>query len=195
MKLAILYDIKEKDNGTDIYLKYLIKSLDDAHLEYKICNTYQELINTIDCYHLYLEPNSVSMDIKHADKLNIDIPSATAEGIFNHLPKDKTKTIGIIGRGLVGKQLIDMCISYGYTTVEFNSHSWNNIKSFSLLMDCDVVVGLANKDNIFSNVVERIYLSDKILIDSGNNFSNLSNKQRCGKWTREVIVNRLKNGF
>jgi hypothetical protein len=62
-------------------------------------------------------------------------------------------------------------------------------------MDCDVVVGLADKDKIFSDVVERIYLSDKMLIDSGNNFGNLSNKQRCGKWTREVIINRLKHRF
>jgi hypothetical protein len=195
LKLAILYDIKEKNDGTDMYLKYLKKSLDDAQLEYKICNTYQELINTTDCLHLYLEPNNVSAHTKEADKLNIDIPSATAVGIFSHLPKDKATTIGIIGRGLVGKQLIDICINYGYTVVEFNSHSWNNVKTFSLLMDCDVVVGLADKDKIFSDVVERIYLSDKMLIDSGNNFGNLSNKQRCGKWTREVIINRLKHGF
>jgi hypothetical protein len=195
LKLAILYDIKEKNDGTDMYLKYLKKSLDDAQLEYKICNTYQELINTTDCLHLYLEPNNVSPHAKEADKLNIDIPSATAVGIFSHLPKDKATTIGIIGRGLVGKQLIDICINYGYTVVEFNSHSWNNVKTFSLLMDCDVVVGLADKDKIFSDVVERIYLSDKMLIDSGNNFGNLSNKQRCGKWTREVIINRLKHGF
>jgi hypothetical protein len=195
LKLAILYDIKEKNDGTDMYLKYLKKSLDDAQLEYKICNTYQELINATDCLHLYLEPNNVSPHAKEADKLNIDIPSATAVGIFNHLPQDKATTIGIIGRGLVGKQLIDICINYGYTVVEFNSHSWTNIKSFSLLMDCDVVVGLADKDKIFSDVVERIYLSDKMLIDSGNNFGNLSNKQRCGKWTREVIINRLKHRF
>jgi hypothetical protein len=195
LKLAILYDIKEKNDGTDMYLKYLKKSLDDAQLEYKICDTYQELINSTDCLHLYLEPNNVSPHAKEADKLNIDIPSATAVGIFSHLPKDKATTIGIIGRGLVGKQLIDICINYGYTVVEFNSHSWNNVKTFSLLMDCDVVVGLADKDKIFSDVVERIYLSDKMLIDSGNNFGNLSNKQRCGKWTREVIINRLKHGF
>ena len=38
---------------------------------------------------------------------------------------------------------------------------------------------------------DRINNLDKILIDASNNFDT-KNKLRCGKWTRNIIVDRVK---
>jgi hypothetical protein len=57
----------------------------------------------------------------------------------------------------------------------------------------DIIVGLATCE-IFNEIecskVAWNYLGKQNLIDAGNCF-NTSDKFRCGKWTREVLLSRV----
>jgi hypothetical protein len=56
----------------------------------------------------------------------------------------------------------------------------------------DIIVGVSSKDNIFDKEwCERLITLHKVLIDASNNFDT-KDKLRCGKWTRKIIIDRIK---
>ena len=124
--------------------------------------------------------------------------SATATGIYNHIVElnpSRDTTVGVIGRGLVGKQLLDRLIDYGYTVVEINSKT-KGVVFENLLTHCDIIVGLSNVDNIIDedqkDMIE--FCGKKIWIDAGHNFDFVDRKSvlKCGKWTREILFERIE---
>ena len=124
---------------------------------------------------------------------NSKYKDATAEGIYNHIVSefpDRTNTISVIGRGKVGKPLIDILIDYGYTVCEFNSKS-NLFHKNIICMHSDIIVGLSTETVFSSDDCERFINDGIVLIDANNTF-NTDGKTRCGKWTREVLLSRLK---
>jgi hypothetical protein len=122
-----------------------------------------------------------------------DYDDATATGIYKHIveqyPARETK-ISVIGRGKVGKALINQLIGYGYTIFEFNSAS--DKTSMALICDVhsDVVVGVSTQPVFDKDECDRLRESGVCLIDASAAFDT-KDKLRCGKWTREELLSRL----
>ena len=128
---------------------------------------------------------------------NVDRDSATATGIYNWIVENcpsRSNIIAVIGRGLVGKQLIDKLIDYGYTVCEFNSKSTFGDMEYLCVDYANIVVGLATKQVFDEDSCKWMTDTNTILIDSGNNFAT-KNKLRCGKWTRQVIIDRVLENY
>ena len=194
MKLSIYYD--NPNEASDMYLKWLKKDCEKNGIEVEIIDNFQDWLSTESDAELFLEPikDSRVNRMKDNNPANVDSPSATAQGIYNYITENypnRCNNILVIGRGLVGKQLIDKLIDYGYTVIECNSRTViTDLRQYSMFSD--IVVGLANQDNIFDNDwCERLRICHIDLIDSGNNFDT-KDKLRCGKWTRDVIIQRIK---
>ena len=54
------------------------------------------------------------------------------------------------------------------------------------------VVGLASEQVFNTAECQELLIDCCTLIDSGNNFDT-KDKLRCGKWTRNVIIDRINN--
>lgn len=196
MTLDVYYD--NPNDASDMYLKYLKKDCEENNIQVRVFDNlptfWKESSNSKAS--LFLEP----IQDKHAKVLqscinnNVDKPSATAQGIYRYITgnyPDRATTIAVIGRGLVGKQLIDKLIDYGYTVCEFNSKSQRyDMRDFCVGM-ADVVVGLATEQIFDKYDCDYILNNGAILIDASNNFDT-KEKLRCGKWTRNVIIERIK---
>jgi 5,10-methylene-tetrahydrofolate dehydrogenase/methenyl tetrahydrofolate cyclohydrolase len=190
--LGIYYD--NPNEASDMYLKWLLKDCEKNNISYEVCHNAREWLSSTSKTELYLEPVlDPWIDSMKYNEHNVDIPSATAQGIYNYITEhyhDRSTTILVIGRGLVGKQLLDMLIDYGYTVIECNSKTnTSDLKQYSTF--ANVVVGLAT-EQVFDNEWCKILRICNIdLIDSGNNFDT-KDKLKCGKWTRQVIIDRIK---
>lgn len=198
MKLDVYYD--NPNEASDTYFKYLKKDCENAGIEIRVFNNIRDWATVEDPANaeLFLEPTSNMVDKYDKNTpANVDNPSATAEGIYRYLTEyhpSRELCIGVIGRGLVGKQLIDKLIDYGYTVVEMNSKtSFTTMRTMCLAM-CDIVVGLATEQIFEWDFCHRLSSCGTLLIDSGNNFDT-KDKLRCGKWTREVIIERVLNKY
>ena len=197
--LDIYYD--NPNEASDMYLKYLIKDCEKNFIDVRIFDDADKWMSTDGCdAELFLEPTlHIDNWLKDSDA-NVDNPSATAQGIFNYITtnfKHRSNTIAVIGRGLVGKQLIDMLINYGYTVYEFNGKS-NKDDMLNCIRDyADVVVGLADKTIFDADTSFELYVEGITLIDSGYNFQvdDKSYKLMCGKWTRQVIIDRVLENY
>lgn len=196
MTLDIYYD--NPNDASDMYLKWLKKDCEENNIQVRVFDNlptfWKESSNSKAS--LFLEP----IQDKHAKVLqgcinnNVDRPSATAEGIYRYITKnypDRATTIAVIGRGLVGKQLINQLIDYGYTVCEFNSKSIKRDMEYFCLEQADVVVGLATEQIFDKEICNLLTDSNTTLIDASNNF-DINYKLRCGKWTRNVIIERIK---
>lgn len=191
--LGIYYD--NVNEASDTYLKYLIKDCEKNNISYEICHNAREWLSSTSKTELYLEPVlDPWIDSMKYNEHNVDIPSATAQGIYDYITKncpDRSTTIAVIGRGLVGKQLIDKLIDYGYTVCEFNSKSnIYDMRDFCVYMT-DIVVGLATEQLFDKNDCDVVLDNGAVFIDAANNFDT-RNKLRCGKWTRDIIIDRIK---
>lgn len=199
--LVIYYD--NPNEASDMYLKWLIKDCKEKDIEYEIVNNFEEYINEYSsCYTLPMMPVKDNRIIRHLQlisELDIDNVSggnfysdATAQGIFNYIKEkypDRSTRVSVIGRGKVGKALIDMLIDYGYTVFEFNSKS-STQKMFDICYKyVNIVVGVSS-ENVFDDIHSEILSNEIELIDASNTFDT-KNKSRCGKWTREVILSRV----
>lgn len=199
MKLDVYYD--NPNEASDMYLKYLKRDCDNAGIEVRVFDNIRDWATVEDPANaeLFLEPTSNMVDRYDKETpANVDNPSATAEGIYRHIVEkfpNRETVIAVIGRGLVGKQLINQLIDYGYTVIEFNSKSHKGDMEYLCCDYANVIVGLATEqifDEYTCSVMEDF--SNAILIDSGNNFAT-KNKLTCGKWTREVIIERILNRY
>jgi 5,10-methylene-tetrahydrofolate dehydrogenase/methenyl tetrahydrofolate cyclohydrolase len=210
--LVVYYD--NPTEPSDMYLKMIKKDAEEKGVEVYVCTTLDEAWNKSanDLLEedyiplLVLQPTKNPNYLKLTDKREyfdfVDVDgdsydSATATGIYNHivgLDPSRETTVGVIGRGLVGKQLIDMLIDYGYTVVELNSKT-KGVVFENLLTHCDIIVGLSSVDNIIDedqkDMIE--FYGEKTWIDAGHNFNFDDRKSvlKCGKWTREVLFNRI----
>lgn len=196
MTLDIYYD--NPNDASDMYLKWLKKDCEENNIQVRVFDNlptfWKESSNSKA--NLFLEP----IQDKHAKVLqgcinnNVDRPSATAQGIYDYITDKfprRESVIVVIGRGLVGRQLLDMLINYGYTVIEFNSKT-DKYAVREMLFFADAVVGLANQENVLdAELCSQLNDYGITLIDSGNNFDT-KNKLRCGKWTRNVIIERIK---
>jgi hypothetical protein len=62
-------------------------------------------------------------------------------------------------------------------------------------MFAHIIVGLANQEKVLDeDWCDRLDKCGMVLIDSGNNFETI-NKFRCGKWTRDVIIDRVLENY
>ena len=209
--LIVYYD--NPTEPSDMYLKMIKKDAEERGVTIHVCSTLDEvwvvsmkdLREEIYIPLLTLRPTKYSntysklindfYGLEDVDGDSYD--SATATGIYNHiveLSPNRDTTVGVIGRGLVGKQLLDMLIDYGYTVVEINSKT-KGVVFENLLTHCDIIVGLSNVDNIIDedqkDMIE--FYSKKTWIDAGHNFDFVDRKSvsKCGKWTREVLFERI----
>ena len=191
--LHIYYDNPNK--ASDTYLKYLREDCAKNNIDTRVFNNVQDWLGDESNYELYLEPTKATIPKYWKEtQFNVDYPSATAKGIYNFITKEypnRETIIAVIGRGLVGKQLINMLIDYGYTVCEFNSKSNFDIMKTHCCVFADIVVGLATEQIFNSRECAELRSLNVLLIDSGNNFET-KDKKTCGKWTREVIINRIK---
>lgn len=193
--LDIYYD--NPNEASDIYLKWLKKDCEKEGIEVRVFNDDEKWLCTRGGdAELFLEPTKNMPDFYKNHEFNVDRDSATATGIYNYITENypnRNTAIAVIGRGLVGKQLIDKLIDYGYTVCEFNSKStFNDMKYFCTDM-ANIIVGLAVGE-IFDEDTCKLLNINAVLIDASNNF-NTKDKLRCGKWTRQVIINRVKENF
>ncbi|MBE6069946.1 MAG: hypothetical protein E7211_19975 [Clostridium lundense] len=210
-ELLVYYD--NPNEASDMYLKWITKDCEENNIKVTILDDLVILkerlkenrftpvlpLYPVKDYFVKNELEMLLMDYPYANIDNIGGVSfytdATAQGIFNYITEACPKrdaVISVIGRGKVGKALIDLLISYGYTVFEFNSKS-----NYTIMIDACVnyafyVVGVAS-EQIF-NTAECNILKNNccVLIDSGNNFDT-NDKLRCGKWTRKVIIDRINN--
>lgn len=215
-KLLIYYD--NPNEASDMYLKWLKKDCEKQGIEYEIVENYTDFYNTIKDNHsaykvLPMMPvndrgvidflhyktewiDNTLLDIDNACGDNEYYVDATAKGIYDHIVEmrpDRSTTIAVIGRGRIGKVLVDMLIDYGYTVCVFNSKS-DRIIRMGILNECHIVVGLSAQDDIIDERDINDRLHKKIFIDASHNFNFGGNRTvlRCGKWTREVLLSRLK---
>ena len=211
-RLVVYYD--NPTESSDMYLKMIKKDAEEKGVEIHMCSTADEAWNVAidDLLQEDYIPLLVLQPMKNPDgysKLtneffgfvdvdNDSYDSATATGIYNHIVElnpNRDTTVGVIGRGLVGKQLLDMLIDYGYTVVEINSKT-KGVVFENLLTHCDIIVGLSNVDNIIDedqkDMIE--FFGKKIWIDAGHNFDFADRKSvlKCGKWTREILFERIE---
>lgn len=153
--------------------------------------TREDLIDFFSDYDFGLDIDNVTNGCEY--------PGATAQGIFNYItslyPERGDGYIGVIGRGVVGGELLHMLIKYGYTVVAINSKTDYIIRD-ELLKHCNVIVGLSAKNKIVSQE-SRAWIesltSPCTWIDAGTNFdfADRTTVKKCGKWTREVLFSRL----
>ena len=186
--LVVYYD--NPTEPSDMYLKMIKKDAENNGVAVHVCSTLDETWNVAvtDLLEedyiplLMLEPTkALNAYSRLTDEFYgfVDVDgtnywSATATGIYNHivgLDPSRETTVGVIGRGLVGKQLIDRLIDYGYTVVELNSKT-KGVVFENLLTHCDIIVGLSSVDNIIDedqkDMIE--FYGKKIWIDAGHNF-------------------------
>ena len=193
--LDIYYD--NPNEASDMYLKWLTKDCEANEIDIRVYNNIHDYcdVDKMGDGELFLEPTIVKgLEMYKNNPTNVDNPSATAQGIYDYITDNypnREKCILVIGRGLVGKQLIDKLIDYGYTVIETNSKTkFIDLNTFALY--ADIIVGVSSEDNIFDKEwCERLNALHTVLIDASNNFDT-KNKLRCGKWTRNIIVNRVK---
>lgn len=206
--LVVYYD--NPTEPSDMYLKMIKKDAEIKGVEVHVCGSIDNMDDVL-CEELWdedyvpmlvleptvHEPNEFDTDPFLVDVDGNDFKSATATGIYNHITEldpSRETTVGVIGRGLVGKQLISMLINYGYTVVELNSKT-KGVVFENLLTHCDIIVGLSSVDNIIDedqkDMIE--FYSKKTWIDAGHNFDFDDRKSvlKCGKWTREVLFERI----
>lgn len=193
--LDVYYD--NPNEASDMYLKCLTKDCEVNEIDVRVYNNIHDYcdVDKMGDGELFLEPTIVKgLEMYKNNPTNVDNPSATAQGIYDYIIDNypnREKCILVIGRGLVGKQLIDKLIDYGYTVIETNSKTkFIDLNTFALY--ADIIVGVSSEDNIFDKEwCERLNALHTVLIDASNNFDT-KNKLRCGKWTRNIIVNRVK---
>lgn len=194
--LDIYYD--NPNEASDMYLKWLKKDCEKNGIEVREFNSLADWVSVESGDgELFLEPTKNMPEFYKDHEENVDLDSATATGIYNWIVENcpsRSNIIAVIGRGLVGKQLIDKLIDYGYTVVEFNSKSYKSDMEYLCSDYANVVVGLAT-EQVF-NEYECNWMTEQhtILIDSGNNFET-KNKLTCGKWTRQVIIDRVLENY
>ncbi len=197
--LVVYYD--NPTEPSDMYLKMIKKDAEEKGVEIFVANDQRTLDMWRENYKhplLILEPHKAKLNLYGYENIDDNkYKSATATGIYNHitvLDPSRETTVGVIGRGLVGKQLIDMLIDYGYTVVELNSKT-KGVVFENLLTHCDIIVGLSSVDNIIDedqkDMIE--FYGKKTWIDAGYNFDFDDRKSvlKCGKWTREVLFKRI----
>ena len=193
--LDIYYD--NPNEASDMYLKWLTKDCEANEIDIRVYNNIHAYceVDKMGDGELFLEPTIVKgLEMYKNNPTNVDNPSATAQGIYDYITDNypnREKCILVIGRGLVGKQLIDKLIDYGYTVIETNSKTkFIDLNTFALY--ADIIVGISSEDNIFDKEwCERLNALHTVLIDASNNFDT-KDKLRCGKWTRKIIVDRVK---
>ena len=207
-RLIIYYD--NPNEPSDMYLKWLKNDCEKMNIEYNIVENYDMLLEEFRrdkdikvLPMLPLEDERVFGFLRMNDYVDIDnvgksglYTSATAQGIYNYIvenyPDREYTSIAVIGRGTVGKELIDLLIKYGYTVYEFNSKS-HVLEMYSICKEwADIIVGLATGEifNKANCAMINNYCSGNRLIDAGNCF-NTTDKLKCGKWTREVLLSRV----
>ena len=194
--LDIYYD--NPNEASDMYLKWLKKDCEKNGIEVRMFNNLADWLSVEGGNgELFLEPTKNMPEFYKDHDWNVDRDSATATGIYNYITEnypDRENTIAVIGRGLVGKQLLDKLIDYGYTVCEFNSKS-DTDKIFDFCVEfADVVVGLATEQIFNNDDCSFIRANNTLLIDSGNNF-DYKYKLKCGKWTRQVIIDRVLENY
>ena len=210
--LVVYYD--NPTEPSDMYLKMIKKDAENNGVAVHVCSALDEAWNVaVDDL---LEEDYIPLLTLQPMKNPNDYPkltnefygfvdvdsdsydSATATGIYNHIVElnpNRDTTVGVIGRGLVGKQLLDMLIDYGYTVVEINSKT-KGVVFENLLTHCDIIIGLSNVDNIIDedqkDMIE--FYGKKTWIDAGHNFNFDDHKSvlKCGKWTREILFERIE---
>lgn len=197
--LDIYYD--NPNEASDMYLKWLLKDCEENNIQVKVFDDLPTFWKecSISTASLFLEPikNKHAKVLQGCIKNNVDNPSATAQGIYDYITEhypDRSTIIAVIGRGLVGKQLIDKLIDYGYTVCEFNSKSTFGDMEYLCVDYANIVVGLATKQVFDEDSCKWMTDTNTILIDSGNNFET-KNKLTCGKWTRQVIIDRVLENY
>lgn len=193
--LDIYYD--NPNEASDMYLKYLKRDCEKEGIEVRVYDDINKWVES-PCGdgELFLEPTKNMPEFYKDHEWNVDRDSATATGIYNYITENypsRITTIAVIGRGLVGKQLIDKLINYGYTVCEFNSKSNRNFLEDACFIHSDIVIGLAT-EQVFNKFACKWIQPHVKLIDAANNFDT-DNKLRCGKWTRQVIIDRVKENF
>lgn len=208
-RLIIYYD--NPNQYSDMYIKYLQKDCEEQHIVVHVVYNYQQL-TTLLLWQSYLvneagllplmpvKDDSVLYFLKVHDSMDVDNVSgfsvwkdATAMGIYKHIieqyPSRETK-ISVIGRGKVGKVLINQLIDYGYTVFEFNSASDKTAMTLICDVHSDVVVGVSTQPVFDKDECDRLRESDVCLIDASATFDT-TDKLKCGKWTREELLSRL----
>jgi 5,10-methylene-tetrahydrofolate dehydrogenase/methenyl tetrahydrofolate cyclohydrolase len=192
--LNVYYDYP--NSASDTYLKYLTKDCEANNIKVNVINNVTDWKSRQHGMCLFLKPTIANVE-EHGYG-NVDEPSATATGIYNYITKmypNREMVIGVIGRGNVGKELLDMLIDYGYTVIEMNSKTKSMPKDW-LVNCCDILVGLSSQDDILKKQ-QCDYLTDIkgcVLIDASNNFPT-TKKLRCGKWTRAEIIKRINKYY
>jgi 5,10-methylene-tetrahydrofolate dehydrogenase/methenyl tetrahydrofolate cyclohydrolase len=202
--LNVYYD--NPNTASDMYLKYLSKDCEKNDIEVKVIDNLNDwykkdigatLVLKPTKIHT-LEPSIQSMKFNDSIAGNVDNPSATATGIYNYITKtypNREMVVGVIGRGNVGKELLDMLIDYGYTVIEMNSKTEPSSKDW-FADRCNILVGLSSQDDILSaqQCDFLTHINHCVLIDASNNFPT-TEKLRCGKWTRAEIIKRINKSY
>ena len=202
--LCVYYD--NPNEYSDMYLKWLTKDCEENGIELIVAHDMKEFD---DYYYGYartkvlplmpVKSNEILEILNHDCHSDIDgvastyYKDATAEGIYDYITEnfpERKNVIAVIGRGKVCKSLIDMLIDYGYTVFEFNSASSDNRMYVGCVECANVVIGVASEQVFDEEKCDVLTDMDITLIDSGNNFET-KNKLRCGKWTRQVIIDRV----
>jgi hypothetical protein len=194
--LNVYYDYL--NSASDTYLKYLTKDCEANDIKVNVIDNIEDWLKKPKGTTLILQPTIKDLEIEKIMLDNVDEPSATAQGIFDYITKlypHRNKIIGIIGRGNVGKTLINKLIDYGYSVIEMNSQTSSFDREW-LSNHCNVLVGLSSTDHIITaNECDSLRnIHEVLLIDAGDNFDT-KDKLRCGKWTREEIINRINNYY
>ena len=210
-ELLVYYD--NPNEASDMYLKWITKDCEENNIKVTILDDLVILkerlkenrftpvlpLYPVKDYFVKNELEMLLMDYPYANIDNIGGVSfytdATAQGIFNYIVENdpqRNTAISVIGRGKVGKALIDLLISYGYTVFEFNSQSIREIMRWISQDYADYIVGVSSERLFDEYDCKELRCHNTILIDSGNNFDT-NDKLRCGKWTRKVIIDRINN--
>lgn len=191
--LQILKDTTIEDKNRDLFIKSLIRECERQDVEY--------IILTPPCEYNYMKPLVITDPYTYPKPFqynNVDLDT-TANVVFDIIKDLPPSNVVLIGRGNVGKPLIDMIVNKSNHTLSIaNSHTEEWCLD-ELIQNADIIINTSTNE-----IIHKWYIDGKTIIDINNNFkfmvshgkrpNKLYNMSDIGKLTVQQIISRAKEG-
>lgn len=187
--LQILKDTTIEDKNRDLFIKSLIRECERQDVEY--------IILTPPCEYNYMKPLVITDPYTYPKPFqynNADL-NTTANVVFDIIKDLPPSEILLIGRGNVGRPLIDMIIDKSNHMLSIANSRTTNEHLQVLIKNADIIINTST-----TPIHTTTPVCDKMIIDINNNFDFLTDKndvelydmKYIGKLTVSKIIARAK---